>query len=87
MEDKTQEEQKETQLDLADKDELVEEAEIKETEEKEEDSDDEDDDEVPQRLRSRLYDHIHIPLKTMDKIIYVVVAAIIVLIIFGIVKQ
>lgn len=87
MEDKTQEEQKETQLDLVDKDELVEEAEIKETEEKEEDSDDEDDDEVPQRLRSRLYDYIHIPLKTMDKIIYVVVAAIIVLIIFGIVKQ
>lgn len=53
----------------------------------EEEDDDDDDNTVPPRLRNRLYDRIHIPLKTMDRIIYVVVAAIVILIIYGVIKQ
>ena len=53
----------------------------------EEEDDDDNEPVVPERLRNRLYDHIHIPLKTMDKIIYVVVAAIIILIIIGVIMQ
>ena len=57
-------------------------------EEDQEDEEEEDDkNAVPPRLRNRLYDHIHIPLKTMDRIIYVVVAAIVILIIYGVIKQ
>lgn len=63
---------------------------VEDTEEKEdseEEEEDDDDNTVPPRLRNRLYDHIHIPLKTMDRIIYVVVAAIVILIIYGVIKQ
>lgn len=57
------------------------------SEETEEEEEEEDENAVPPRLRNRLYDHIHIPLKTMDKIIYVTIAAIVILIIYGIIKQ
>ena len=91
-----EEQKKEENLDLekrSDENKTEEESEIleknKSVEENEvsEENEEEDENAVPPRLRNRLYDHIHIPLKTMDKIIYVTIAAIVILIIYGIIKQ
>lgn len=79
----------ENEIEVIEKNDVAEEEteENNDTVEDTEEEEDDDDNTVPPRLRNRLYDHIHIPLKTMDRIIYVVVAAIVILIIYGVIKQ
>lgn len=79
----------ENEIEVIEKNDVAEEEteENNDTVEDTEEEEDDDDNTVPLRLRNRLYDHIHIPLKTMDRIIYVVVAAIVILIIYGVIKQ
>lgn len=79
----------ENEIEVIEKNDVAEEEteENNDTVEDTEEEEDDDDNTVPPRLRNRLYDRIHIPLKTMDRIIYVVVAAIVILIIYGVIKQ
>lgn len=79
----------ENEIEVIEKNDVAEEEteENNDTAEDTEEEEDDDDNTVPPRLRNRLYDRIHIPLKTMDRIIYVVVAAIVILIIYGVIKQ
>ena len=96
LEKRSDENKTEEESEILEKNKSVEENEVSEENEdettqiaeaSEETEEEEDENAVPPRLRNRLYDHIHIPLKTMDKIIYVTIAAIVILIIYGIIKQ